>query len=172
MNTVARIKKDYELYVAEAPEGIFLEIDDDDIFKMHAVVVGLQPGVYEGVFFYFKIEFSGTYPIKPPKITHISNAHIRLHPHFSKSGDVCLSVLREDWSPSINIMGILLSIQCLLDNDAADLVNNSAKRLYSECHKYGIGYNLKNMANKNLKEKITEYFNKNLDKYKNFIMHK
>ncbi|RDD36081.1 Ubiquitin-conjugating enzyme E2 Z, partial [Trichoplax sp. H2] len=65
---VLRIKRDLAAILTDPPPGMFIVPDDDDITKMHALILGPFDTPYEGGFFYFFLKFPVTYPIEPPKV--------------------------------------------------------------------------------------------------------
>jgi ubiquitin-conjugating enzyme E2 D/E len=85
----------------------------DNLYLWDAVIIGPTESPYVGGVFNLEIHFPTDYPFKPPKI--IFNTKI-YHPNISKSGAICLDILKTNWSPALTISKTLLSI-CSLLND-------------------------------------------------------
>merc|ERR1712214_240533 len=67
------------------------------------------------------------YPMAPPKVRFMTKIY---HPNIDKLGRICLDILKDKWSPALQIRTVLLSIQALLSapnpddplaNDVAEL---------------------------------------------------
>lgn len=69
---------------------------------------------YNGGVFFLDIQFPTDYPFKPPKVTFRTRIY---HCNVNSSGQICLDILKEQWSPALTISKVLLSI-CSLLTDA------------------------------------------------------
>ncbi len=117
---VQRIKKDITEIFSAPPPFIFVVPDQENITKIHALVIGPADTPYEGGFFYFFIRCPPDYPIKAPRVRLLTTGagSVRFNPNLYKSGKVCLSILGTwhgpGWSASQSISSVLISIQSLL----------------------------------------------------------
>ena len=95
--------------------------NDADIFSWNAYIIGPTNTPYENGLFKLNITFTEEYPFKAPNIKFITKIY---HPNINNSGEICLDILKNNWSPALTIVKILLSISSLLSepnpNDPLD----------------------------------------------------
>jgi len=91
--------------------------NNNDLFNWEATIIGPTETPYEGGIFKLKILFPADYPFKPPKITFETRIY---HPNINANGGICLDILKDQWSPALNITKVLLSICSLLDEPNPD----------------------------------------------------
>lgn len=64
----------------------------------------------------------------PPKVRFLTRLY---HPNIDRLGRICLDILKEKWSPALQIRTVLLSIQALLSApNPDDPLNNEAAELW------------------------------------------
>lgn len=51
--------------------------------------------------------------MEPPKVRFLTKIY---HPNVDKIGRICISILKTDWTPALQIKSVLLSIQSLLSD--------------------------------------------------------
>ncbi|XP_037526662.1 ubiquitin-conjugating enzyme E2 Z [Rhipicephalus sanguineus] len=118
-----RIERDIEEIKADPLPGIFVSPEENDLSKLHAVVVGPSGTPYEGGFFHFFIKCPSSYPMQPPyvRLVNTDGGRVRFNPNFYAFGELCLSILDTwsgpAWSPVQTIGTVLLSIQSLLNKE-------------------------------------------------------
>jgi ubiquitin-conjugating enzyme E2 D/E len=88
-------------------------VNNSDYFNWQATIIGPTETPYEGGIFYLKILFPTDYPFKSPKITFETRIY---HPNINANGAICLDILKDQWSPALNISKVLLSICSLLSD--------------------------------------------------------
>lgn len=189
--TVKRILwelKDYEKNKEENNKnGIYLEYDEADIYKLDLVLVG-SDGPYLGCFFEFNIVLPPTYPFSPPKFKFKSpDENMRIHPNLYGSGKVCLSVINTwsgpGWTACNTILsvcnillGMVLSLKNPLSAEPAyeDIHINNPKAIYYKELVYCESINelLINNLKKNMTDFKKEYIRNNKEVYKNLIKNK
>lgn len=125
-----RLTTDLKKLQAESPAGVCAVPQANDIMLWHAVIFGPPETPFEDGAFKLVMQFTEQYPFKPPKVKFLSRM---FHPNVYASGDICLDVLQNQWSSTMNVQAILLSIQSLLDEpNPKSPANKEAAELFTE----------------------------------------
>ncbi|KAM7535291.1 hypothetical protein Aperf_G00000090599 [Anoplocephala perfoliata] len=95
----------------EPVDGIKIEIDEQNARCFNVIVEGPKDCPYEGGFFKLQLFLPADYPMTAPKCLFITKIY---HPNIDNIGRICLDILKEKWSPALQIRTVLLSIQALL----------------------------------------------------------
>jgi len=91
------------------------------------IFLGPEGSPFEGGVFKLELFLPEDYPMSAPKVRFITKIY---HPNIDKLGRICLDILKDKWSPALQIRTVLLSIQALLSapnpddplaNDVAEL---------------------------------------------------
>lgn len=90
---------------------------NDKIEHWQATIFGPEDSPYSGGVFSLDINFGPDYPFKAPKIKFTTKIY---HPNISPSGDICLDILKDQWTPALTIGKVLLSICSLLTDPNPD----------------------------------------------------
>uniref|UniRef100_A0A914BWX4 E2 ubiquitin-conjugating enzyme n=1 Tax=Acrobeloides nanus TaxID=290746 RepID=A0A914BWX4_9BILA len=92
--------------------GILIEILDENFTKIGGQISGPPGTSYEGGTFKLDIDIPKEYPFKPPEVKFSTKIW---HPNVSsKTGVICLDILKEQWAASMTLRTVLLSVQSLL----------------------------------------------------------
>ena len=92
--------------------GISVEIVDDNLLNLKGIVMGPPDTPYEGGAFILEIKVPDFYPFFPLKMRFVTKIW---HPNIdSGTGEICLNILKSDWTPCLTLRTVLLSIQALL----------------------------------------------------------
>merc|ERR1712216_492091 len=120
-----RIVKETQRLMQEPPPGISATPYEDNLRYFNVIIAGPQSSPYEGGIFKLELFLPGEYPMVPPKVRFLTKIY---HPNIDKLGRICLDILKDNWSPALQIRTVLLSIQALMSAPNPDdpLANDDA----------------------------------------------
>lgn len=107
-----RLQKEMNDMKLDPPANCSAGVINDDLFNWEATIIGPDGTPYSGGVFILNILFPHDYPFKPPKIKFNTKIY---HPNINSTGQICLDILKEQWSPALTINKVLLSICSLLN---------------------------------------------------------
>lgn len=88
------------------------QIVNDNVHKWKAIIKGPTDTPYANGTFKLRITLPSDYPFKAPKIRFDTKIY---HCNISSGGEICLDILKENWSPALTIEKVLLSLITLLE---------------------------------------------------------
>ncbi|CAF0763100.1 unnamed protein product [Adineta steineri] len=106
-----RIVKESARLLQEPVPGISAIVDEQNPRYFKVIIDGPGESPYEGGRFKVELFLPDEYPMAPPKVRFMTKLY---HPNIDKLGRICLDILKEKWSPALQIRTVLLSIQALL----------------------------------------------------------
>ncbi|KAG2676233.1 hypothetical protein I3843_12G043400 [Carya illinoinensis] len=116
----ARLFKEYKEVQREkmADPDIQLVCDDSNIFKWTALIKGPSETPYEGGIFQLAFAVPEQYPLQPPQVRFLTKI---FHPnvHF-KTGEICLDILKNAWSPAWTLQSVCRAIIALMAHPEPD----------------------------------------------------
>ncbi|KAJ2611101.1 ubiquitin-conjugating enzyme E2 N [Coemansia sp. RSA 1365] len=121
-----RILKEIERLNRDPVPGIKVSSIEDNIRYFNVIMAGPSQSPYKGGRFKLELFLPEEYPMSPPKVRFLTKMY---HPNIDRLGRICLDILKDKWSPALQIRTVLLSIQALLSapnpddplaNDVAD----------------------------------------------------
>ncbi len=107
----ARIQKELAEISLDPPPNCSAGPKGDNIYEWVSTILGPANSPYQGGVFYLDIHFSPDYPFKPPKVTFKTRIY---HCNINSNVQICLDILKDNWSPALTISKVLLSICSLL----------------------------------------------------------
>ncbi|ARF11237.1 ubiquitin-conjugating enzyme E2 [Klosneuvirus KNV1] len=112
------------------PEHCSAGPKNDNLMQWEATIIGSKGSPFEGGIFNLTIKFPQNYPFRPPEVKFVTPVY---HPNINKNGDICLDILKDQWSPALSISKVLLSICSLLtDPNPNDPLDPSVAKIYKE----------------------------------------
>lgn len=118
MSANKRLQKEQAQLASSTDDTISLRPHKDDIRRWTATIKGPNGSYYEGYSFDLKIDVPHDYPMTPPNIMFKTKI---FHPNvLFENGEICLDILKKEWSPAWSLQSACRAIISLLDEPAAD----------------------------------------------------
>eukprot|EP00325_Prymnesiales_sp_UTEX-LB-985_P009272 CAMPEP_0174701656 /NCGR_PEP_ID=MMETSP1094-20130205/6223_1 /TAXON_ID=156173 /ORGANISM="Chrysochromulina brevifilum, Strain UTEX LB 985" /LENGTH=224 /DNA_ID=CAMNT_0015899333 /DNA_START=27 /DNA_END=701 /DNA_ORIENTATION=- len=134
-----RIIKETQRLLSEPAPGISATPYSDNLRYFNVIISGPETSPYQGGIFKLELFLPEDYPMAPPKVRFLTKIY---HPNIDRLGRICLDILKDKWSPALQIRTVLLSIQALLsapnpDDPLANDVAEAWKQNEENAHKTG-----------------------------------
>ena len=104
-----RLKSEIEA-LDPLPNILFIPSPDNDLFSF-TITITAEEGYWKGGTYSFQFNFPPNYPFKAPKMKCVEKIY---HPNIDSEGHVCVSVLREDYSPVLSLNHFIQSLLFIL----------------------------------------------------------
>jgi ubiquitin-conjugating enzyme E2 N len=112
-----RILKEIDNFFKNPPPGISISPKEDNIRDIDILLSGPDGTPFDGGVFKLEMFLPEGYPMDPPKVRFITKIY---HPNIDKIGRICLDILKDKWTPALQVNSVLLSIQALLSTPNPD----------------------------------------------------
>merc|ERR1712021_79546 len=106
-----RILKETQRLQQDPVVGIYAEPNEKNFRHFYVKIAGPTETPYEGGLFDCELFLPDEYPMVAPKVLFRTKIY---HPNIDKLGRICLDILKNKWSPALQIRAVLLSIQALM----------------------------------------------------------
>ena len=123
-----RLLQDFKKLHDHSPEGMnFLKKQQEYLQRPKKIICLFGKELYSGIFgssycvsyspedtpweggiYQLEMKFPQEYPNKPPTVQFLTSM---FHPNIFENGFVCVDILRDHWSPVIDVEAVLLSVQ-------------------------------------------------------------
>jgi ubiquitin-protein ligase len=126
-SSAKRIQKELAEISLDPPCNCSAGPKGDNLYEWASTMTGPAGSPYAGGIFFLDITFPQDYPFKPPKVVYRTRIY---HCNINSSGQICLDILKDNWSPALTISKVLLSICSLLtDANPRELLTDFYTRL-------------------------------------------
>eukprot|EP00835_Amoeboradix_gromovi_P003657 NODE_250_length_12902_cov_0.423182.p6 type:complete len:154 gc:universal NODE_250_length_12902_cov_0.423182:4388-3927(-) len=127
-NSAKRILKEVQRLQQEPIPDIKI-IPNEEMRYFQVYLKGPKDTPYYGIF-HLELYLPDSYPMEPPKIRFLTKVY---HPNIDMLGRICLDILKDKWTPALQIRTVLLSIQALLSApNPDDPLNNQVAKEYKD----------------------------------------
>lgn len=106
-----RIKKELRALCKDPLPNCMAGPVNDNLTLWEGTLMGPDDSPYEGGVFKLEIRFPDKYPFEAPRVRFLTPI---FHCNISKNGNICLDILKKEWSPVLTMDKLLLSILSLL----------------------------------------------------------
>eukprot|EP00003_Mantamonas_plastica_P028921 TRINITY_DN675_c0_g1_i2.p2 TRINITY_DN675_c0_g1~~TRINITY_DN675_c0_g1_i2.p2 ORF type:complete len:155 (-),score=48.29 TRINITY_DN675_c0_g1_i2:80-544(-) len=146
MSVSKRIVKEIQNLQKKPDAGISATPHEDNLRYFNVLIEGPSESAYEGGLFELELFLTDEYPMAAPKVRFITKIW---HPNIDRLGRICLDILKDKWSPALQIRTVLISIQALLsapnpddplNNDAADQWKDDEEAALEKAREYTAKY--------------------------------
>jgi len=105
--------------LASPPDNVRVSLPcESNINEWEVTIIGPEDTPYAGGKFKVSISFPETYPFKPPRITYQTKIY---HPNIkSSTGEICASILYDDWSPTLNVSHCFDTLLNMMKSPSSD----------------------------------------------------
>lgn len=118
----ARINKEMAIIAKNPIDGITIEPIQGNLRYFNMTIVGCAGSPYEGGKYKLEMYLEQDYPMSPPKVRFLTKIY---HPNIDFIGRICLDILKDMWSPAMQLQKVALSIQALMSSpNLSDPLNN------------------------------------------------
>ena len=118
MSGRSRLAKELKECARDPDPTIALAPDGENLFAWTATLMGPKDTPFETGTFVVKMRVPDSYPLAPPKARFATKI---FHPnvHF-KTGEICLDVLKDQWSPAWTLHSVCRAILALMSSPEPD----------------------------------------------------
>lgn len=124
------VYKEVTTLTTDPPDGIKVFPNEEDLTDLQVTIEGPEGTPYAGGLFRMKLLLGKDFPASPPKGYFLTKI---FHPNVGANGEICVNVLKRDWTAELGIRHVLLTIKCLLIHpNPESALNEEAGRLLLE----------------------------------------
>eukprot|EP01129_Flabellula_baltica_P002424 TRINITY_DN12235_c0_g1_i1.p1 TRINITY_DN12235_c0_g1~~TRINITY_DN12235_c0_g1_i1.p1 ORF type:complete len:148 (-),score=30.06 TRINITY_DN12235_c0_g1_i1:50-493(-) len=130
MSTSQRLQKELMTMMTSGDNTVSAFPEGGNLFHWRGTVTGTTDTPYEGLTFNLDIVFPTDFPYSAPTITFKTPC---FHPNVDNEGNICLDILKNQWSSVYSVYSVLISLQSLLgEPNNNDPLNPNAAELWED----------------------------------------
>jgi len=130
-----RLQKELQQIRADSSTSVIVDLVENNIFHWTSTIVGPDDTPYANGHFVLDISFPPDYPFSPPKMKFLTKVY---HCNINANGNICLDILKEQWSPGLTVSKLIISIRSFLSDPNPDhpLVSEVAREFKTNRSKH------------------------------------
>ncbi|KAF5340370.1 hypothetical protein D9611_007780 [Ephemerocybe angulata] len=109
--TLKRINREMQDLQKEDLGDITLAPLETNMHIWRGTIPGPEGSVYEGGVFHVEVVLPNDYPFSAPKAIFKTRIY---HMNISDQGNICIDILKHNWSPALSLFKVMLSLSSLL----------------------------------------------------------
>ena len=125
-----RINRELANFAKDPCVGITISPVNGDVRYLQITLQGPDGTPYQGGVFGLEMFLTENYPMEPPVVRFTTKVY---HPNIDFVGRICLDILKNSWSPALQVVKVLLSIQSLMaEPNLSDPLNNKVAKHWTD----------------------------------------
>ena len=127
--SAADLRLEIDFRELDLPSNVTLRVINPPDLKIFELLFDLskEDSLWRGGKYKFTVTVDNEYPHKPPKVRCDTPVY---HPNIDTEGNVCLNILRTDWSAVLGVTPVILGLLFLfIDPNPNDPLNKDAAKV-------------------------------------------
>ncbi|KAH7107438.1 UBC-like protein [Auriculariales sp. MPI-PUGE-AT-0066] len=117
MTSLKRIQREIIMLESTPVAGVSVTPDESNLLSWAGTIKPSAESPYKGGTFKFSMVFPDNFPFKAPSVKFLTKIY---HPGVNEQGEICVTILKDDWKPTINVSTILTTIADKINNPSPD----------------------------------------------------
>ncbi|OMJ71862.1 hypothetical protein SteCoe_29806 [Stentor coeruleus] len=110
-NHIRRMMNEYNSYQKNRPDYIKVKPLNENLTEFYVILKVFAGTLFENGYFELKYDVGFDYPWRPPNVVFITPLY---HPNISNDGIVHIDILKDQWSPALSLLPVLITLHSLL----------------------------------------------------------
>eukprot|EP00039_Didymoeca_costata_P013938 m.218677 g.218677 ORF g.218677 m.218677 type:complete len:180 (-) comp15905_c1_seq1:101-640(-) len=131
-----RLQKELQSLMFSKDKSVSAFPNGSNLLEWTGTITGPAETVYESLTYKLSLSFPSDYPCSAPTVKFVTPCY---HPNVDNHGNICLDILKENWSAVYDVERLLRSLQSLLGEPNIDSpLNGHAASLWESQEAYKV----------------------------------